>query len=105
MQKFIKYTYYKNFNYFLYVYYIKTYRIVKIEKYIFKVYLCFIRNNKNAFQSFRIISIFQKRKTIIYLLTYQNSTTCSDVFLFLAETNLRRITVVCFSQFTDRLFR
>lgn len=86
-----------------YVYYIKTCQNAKIEKCILKIYLCFIRNNKNAFQSFQII--FQKYKTIIYLLTYQNSTTCSDVFLFLAETNLHRITVVCFSQFTDRLFR
>lgn len=43
---------YKDFDYFLYIYYIKTCRNAKIGKYIFKIYLCFIRNNKNALQSF-----------------------------------------------------
>ena len=43
----------------------------------------------------------KKRKAIFILivrLTCQNSATCSDVLLLLAETNLRRVTVVCSSR-------
>ena len=41
----------------------------------------------------------KKRKAIfIVRLTCQNSATCPDVLLLLAETNLRRVTVVCSSR-------